>query len=78
MAVSEEHYRAVISGQQEKILVFLRAFEWLQENMHLGQIRQAKQDVFDRAGGDIFPLLNAALEGMEAPSGHGEFHKKWL
>ncbi len=78
MAVSEEHYRAVISGQEEKILVFLRAFEWLQENMHLSRIKQAKQDVFDRAGGDIFPPLKSALEDVAAPRQREEFHKKWL
>ncbi len=55
MAISAADYQAIISAQEEKILVFLRAFEWLQEHMHLGQIKQAKQDVFDRAGGDVFP-----------------------
>jgi phospholipase/carboxylesterase len=78
MAISAADYRAIISAQEEKILVFLRAFEWLQEHMHLGQIKQAKQDVFDRAGGDVFPPLNAELEGLEAPDGREAFHKKWL
>ena len=78
MAISAADYQAIISAQEEKILVFLRAFEWLQEHMHLGQIKQAKQDVFDRAGGDVFPPLNAALEGLEAPDGREAFHKKWL
>ena len=78
MAISAADYRAIISAQEEKILVFLRAFEWLQEHMHLGQIKQAKQDVFDRAGGDVFPPLNAELEGLEAPDGRAAFHKKWL
>ncbi len=78
MAPSEEQYRALISGQEQQILHFLRAFEWLQEHMHLGQIKQSKQDLFDKAGGDIFPPLNAELEGVEAPSGFEEFHKKWL
>ena len=78
MAIAAEDYRAIISAQEEKILVFLRAFEWLQEHMHLGQIKQAKQDVFDRVGGDIFPPLNAELEGLEVPDGGEAFHKKWL
>lgn len=78
MAISAADYQAIISAQEEKILVFLRAFEWLQEHMHLGQIKQAKQDVFDRAGGDVFPPLNAELEGLEAPDGREAFHKKWL
>ena len=78
MAISEEQYRALISGQETKILHFLRAFEWLQEHMHLGQIKQSKQDLFDKAGGDVFPPINAELEDIEAPSGFEEFHKKWL
>ena len=78
MAISAADYQAIISAQEEKILVFLRAFEWLQEHMHLGQIKQAKQDVFDRAGGDVFPPLNAELEGLEVPDGREAFHKKWL
>ena len=78
MAISAADYQAIISAQEEKILVFLRAFEWLQEHMHLGHIKQAKQDVFDRAGGDIFPPLNAELEGLEAPDGREAFHTKWL
>ena len=78
MAISAADYQAIISAQEEKILVFLRAFEWLQEHMHLGQIKQAKQDVFDRAGGDVFPPLNAELEGLEAPDGREAFHTKWL
>jgi len=78
MAISAADYQAIISAQEEKILVFLRAFEWLQEHMHLGQIKQAKQDVFDRVGGDVFPPLNAELEGLEAPDGREAFHTKWL
>ena len=78
MAISAADYQAIISAQEEKILVFLRAFEWLQEHMHLGQIKQVKQDVFDRAGGDVFPPLNAELEGLEAPDGREAFHTKWL
>lgn len=78
MAISAADYQAIISAQEEKILVFLRAFEWLQEHMHLGQIKQAKQDVFDRVGGDIFPPLNAELEGLEVPDGREAFHTKWL
>ncbi len=78
MAISAADYQAIISAQEEKILVFLRAFEWLQEHMHLGQIKQAKQDVFDRAGGDVFPPLNAELEGLEVPDGREAFHTKWL
>lgn len=78
MAISAADYQAIISAQEEKILVFLRAFEWLQEHMHLGQIKQAKQDVFDRAGGDVFPPLNAEFEGLEVPDGREAFHTKWL
>jgi phospholipase/carboxylesterase len=78
MAMSEEQYREMISGQETKILHFLRAFEWLQEHMHLGQIKQSKKDLFDKAGGDVFPPINAELEGLEVPSDCEEFHKKWL
>ena len=77
MALSQEQYREMISGQEKQILVFLRGFEWLQEHMHLGQIKQSKQDLFDRVG-DIFPPIKAELDGLEAPSGCEDFHAKWL
>jgi phospholipase/carboxylesterase len=76
MPAPEEHYRTVISHQEEQILPFLRAFEALQEQMHLSKLKQHKQELFDKVG-DLFPPLNAALENLTAPSGLEDFHQKW-
>ena len=76
MPTLEERYRAVISQQEEQLLPFLRAFEALQEQLHLAKVAQHKQDLFDKAG-DLFPPLNAALDGLTVPPGLEEFHQKW-
>ena len=76
MPTLEECYRAVISQQEEQLLPFLRAFEALQEQLHLAKVAQHKQDLLDKVG-DLFPPLNAALDGLTVPPGLEEFHQKY-
>jgi len=76
MPTLEERYRAVISQQEKQLLPFLRAFEALQEQLHLAKVAQHKQDLLDKVG-DLFPPLNAALDGLTVPPGLEEFHQQW-
>jgi phospholipase/carboxylesterase len=76
MPTPEAHYRAAIGHQEEQILPFLRAFEALQEQMHLAKLKQHKQDLFDKVG-DLFPPLNTELERLAPPPGLEDFHQRW-
>ena len=76
MANLVEQYRKTITQQEEQLLPFLRAFESLQENLHLGKIKQHKQELYD-AVGDLFPPLNAALDELTPPPELQEFHQQW-
>ncbi|HXG19117.1 MAG TPA: hypothetical protein VNN62_08605 [Methylomirabilota bacterium] len=76
MPTSIEHYRQTISQQEAQLLPFLRAFESLQENLHLGKITQHKQELYD-AVGDLFPPLTAALDELSPPAEQQTFHQQW-
>ncbi|MEW6300645.1 MAG: lipase family protein [Thermodesulfobacteriota bacterium] len=76
MPSPEEQYYHVIRRQEDQLLPFLRAFEALQEQLHLTKIAQHKQELSDTVG-DLFPPLNAALEGLTPPRGHEDFHRQW-
>jgi phospholipase/carboxylesterase len=76
MPTSIEQYRQTISQQEAQLLPFLRAFESLQEHLHLGKIKQHKQELFD-AVGDLFPPLTAALEELSPPPEQQAFHQQW-
>ncbi|MBM4255474.1 MAG: hypothetical protein FJ147_06195 [Deltaproteobacteria bacterium] len=76
MATSAAPYRTTIGQQEEKIAHFLRTFEAQQEKIHLAKIHESKQALFD-ALGDLFPPLNAELEGLTPPAGEEKFHQQW-
>ena len=76
MATTEGSYRTAIHQQEEQLLAFLRAFETAQERLHLGKIRQQKQELFDEVG-DVFPPLKTTLETLTPPVGHEQFHQRW-
>lgn len=76
MATANEQYRETISQQEQQLLPFLRAFESLQEHLHFGKIKQHKQELYDEVG-DLFPPLNAALDGLSPPPDLQTFHQQW-
>jgi phospholipase/carboxylesterase len=76
MATTEMQYRTIINRQEEQLLVFLRAFEALQEKIHFGKIKQHKQDLFGEVG-DLFPPFTAALEDLTPPTPLEKFHQQW-
>jgi phospholipase/carboxylesterase len=76
MSTPAEQYHTAITQQEEQLLPFLRAFESLQEHLHLGAIKQHKQELFDTVG-DIFPPLNSALDELTPPPDRQTFHQQW-
>ncbi len=76
MQSPEEHYYQVIHQQEHRLLPFLRAFEALQEQLHLTQIAHHQQEL-NHMVGDLFPSLNTALESLTPPHGHEGFHQQW-
>jgi phospholipase/carboxylesterase len=76
MATTETQYRTIIGQQEEQLLIFLRAFEALQEKIHFAKIKQHKQTLFDEVG-DLFPPLTSALDELTPPPGLEKFHQQW-
>ena len=66
--MSQEQYQEYIQQAEEKILLFLRTFEDLQENMHVGKIPEAQAipDYPDYPASTA-PLAPQALKGRAAP-----------
>lgn len=76
MSSPEEQYYRVIHRQAQQLLPFLRAFEAVQEQLHLAKIAQHQEELSNTVG-DLFPPLMAALESLAPPHGHEHFHQQW-
>ncbi len=77
MATVEEHYQETITQHARQILSFLRTFEALQEQIHLGKINEHQEELVGKVG-DLFPAINSETEKLEIPPNRDVFHKKWL
>ena len=77
MASVAEHYHETTTRQAEQILSFLRTFEALQEQIHLGKISQHQAELVEKVG-DLFSAINAENEHLEVPPERAAFHTKWL
>ena len=75
MEPTKEKYREVGQRTEEKLLPFLRTFERLQEEIHLGRVGEA-QTRLREAGGDLFPQLTAELAALSPSESLKEFHSK--
>ncbi len=71
--VSQEQYQGYIQQAEEKILLFLRTFEDIQENMHFGRIPEAQARLRDTIG-DFFESAPSTLTILEPPEDLKEFH----
>ena len=71
--MSREQYQEAIRPLEEKILLFLRTFEDVQENMHFGKIPEAQGRVQDTLG-DFFETALSNVAGLEPPEELAEFH----
>jgi len=75
MEPTKEKYREAVERIEEKLLPFLRTFEKLQEEIHLGRVGEA-QTRLREAGGDLFPTLTAEIAALSPPESLEEFHTK--
>ena len=75
MEPEHEQYRMEIRHIEERLLPFLRTFEKLQEEIHLGRVGEA-QTRLREAGGDLFPTLITELAALSPPESLKEFHTK--
>ncbi len=71
--MSQEQYQESIRPLEEKILLFLRTFENVQENMHFGKIPEAQGRIRDTLG-DFFDTAHSSTAGLEPPEEIAEFH----
>ncbi len=71
--MSQEQYQEYIQRAEEKILLFLRTFEDIQENMDFGKIPEAQVRLRDTIG-DFFESAPSALAALEPPEERIEFH----
>jgi len=76
MEPSEEKYIEKIRHVENKLLSFLRAFEKLQEEIHLGRVGES-QARLGEVGGELFPTLTAELAALTPPESLQEFHAKF-
>ena len=71
--MSQEQYQESIRPLEEKILLFLRTFEDVQENIHFGKIPEAQGRIRDTLG-DFFENALSSAAGLEPPEELTEFH----
>src|SRR3989442_14560185 len=75
MELTEEQYTEKVRQVEDKLLHFLRTFEKLQEEIHLGRVGEAQARLRE-AGGELFPTLTTELTALSPPESLKEFHVK--
>jgi phospholipase/carboxylesterase len=75
MDPAHEQYRNVVQRTEERLLIFLRTIEKLQEQIHLGHVGEA-QTRLREAGEELFPALTTELVALSPPESLQEFHAK--
>ena len=71
--MSQEQYQEFLQQVEEKLLLFLRTFEDIQENMNFGKIPEAQGRLGDSVG-DFFETAPASLAAVQPPEESDEFH----
>lgn len=71
-----EPYRAVITGQEKRVLRFLRTYETFQEGLKLEQAEAQRKALYD-AFATLFPTLRAELQDVPVPDELVEFNSQW-
>ena len=74
--LAEDSYREVIGRAEVHVLNFLRAFERLQEEMHIAHIPSLQEKLKDTIG-EMFTPLNAELAALSPPEPLKDFHEKF-
>ncbi|MBI3757635.1 MAG: hypothetical protein HY267_06630 [Deltaproteobacteria bacterium] len=75
MEPGKDVYTAAIQRVEPELLQFLRTFEKLQEDLHLGQVGEAQTRVQQAAA--LFPKLTADLAALAPPDSLKNLHTKF-
>lgn len=73
METPDERYHEAIQNIAAKLLHFLRAFEAVQEEIHLAHVAESQTRLREAVGG-IFPALSTELATLAAPEPLHAFH----
>jgi len=73
MGVADKQYHEAIQNIATKLLHFLRAFETVQEEIHLAHVAESQARLREAVGG-LFPALPAELATLSAPEPLQAFH----
>jgi phospholipase/carboxylesterase len=74
--LTEDGYREVISKAEGQVLNFLRAFERLQEELHIAQIPSLQENLKNTVG-EEFTSLSSDLAELSPPEPLKDFHGKF-
>jgi phospholipase/carboxylesterase len=74
MAAEDSSYTEQLRGYETALLGFLRAFETIQENLKLGEVRPSQAELVG-ATGDTFRRFNANFAEQTPPDELREFHQ---
>ena len=73
---ASDAYRAVIAGQENQVLEFLRTFETLQEQLHPAKFVQLQADL-SKTVGNQFVQIQAKLRKLTPPPELKDFDQTW-
>lgn len=73
MRTTDEQYHEAVQSIAAKLLHFLRAFETVQEEIHLARLAESQAHLREAVGG-LFPALPAELAALSAPEPLQAFH----
>jgi phospholipase/carboxylesterase len=77
MAFEDLAYVEQLRPYETALLSFLRAFETIQENLRLGEVRPSQAELV-AATGDTFRRFNANFAALPPPEDLSDFHKEFL
>lgn len=73
MATDYSEYSAKLDSLQKEILEILRAFESIQENLKLGEVKESQARLVEATGGTLRRFASE-FAGLEPPEGLRDFH----
>ena len=76
LPAAADQYHTLITGQEERLLGFLRAFETFQEELHLARMPQQLKALSGKVG-TLFPELQAEFVNVSVPPELAAFDTDW-
>ena len=76
LPAAADQYHTLITGQEERLLGFLRAFETFQGELHLAKMPQQLKALSGKVG-TLFPELQAEFVNVSVPPELAAFDTDW-